>query len=678
MAKKRLKELEGQGGRTEKATDGLTASFQRLIGPIAAVVSVSAGLTKLVDSARQFSVLNAGLKTATGSMEGASEAFEVLEDFAASTPYALEQSVDAFTKLVNLGLDPSERAMRSYGNTSAAMGKDMTQMIEAVADASTFEFERLKEFGVKSKQQGDNVSFAFRGVTTTVKKEASEIEGYLINLGESNFATAMSDRMETFDGLLSNLGDSWDQLFRNINNQGVGSAMSDAVRLGISALEELNAMIKSGELEAYFKVVKSKFSEFGEDFEEMLVIVNDFYSDFTLDVSGKARLLGEDLANAFKNLPENVRAMIQIMVTELAVFIDKTAAYGKEILENLTFWKDETFDLDAELERLDSIRMSSIETILLEREAAVTSSDAQIQKVKELRTEYDELIEKKRLANEGVDRLEKFSQEAPEVLPDGESGLTDKEEKQSGKYEKELERLDDFLATKEEKLLAAYEQNQLSLGELEEAGVINEIEQYGYLLSLEEKFQADKQKTQMDGLLAEQRIWSSGWKGKASIVQGTLGAIQGYLASGNKKQVEESKRLGKVLIKASAAIGYAKAYELGWPLGPLHALEVTAMAATQLNNLESVSYGGGGLSASGASYDGSSTTFSPSTPSYSNPRENEPNPGGVHIIFNNTQFIGGDDERVKDMVKTAVQELNGEGTVLIDEGSYNAELLKQS
>jgi hypothetical protein len=38
------------------------------------------------------------------------------------------------------------------------MGKDMMQMIEAVADASTGEFERLKEFGIKASKQGDQVA----------------------------------------------------------------------------------------------------------------------------------------------------------------------------------------------------------------------------------------------------------------------------------------------------------------------------------------------------------------------------------------------------------------------------------------------------------------------------------------------------------------------------------------
>ena len=41
--------------------------------------------------------------------------------------------------------------IKSYGDTSAALGKDLSQMIEAVADAATGEFERLKSLASKPK-----------------------------------------------------------------------------------------------------------------------------------------------------------------------------------------------------------------------------------------------------------------------------------------------------------------------------------------------------------------------------------------------------------------------------------------------------------------------------------------------------------------------------------------------
>lgn len=161
-----------------------------------------------VNTAGSFEDLQASIKTMTGSTEAAQEAFNNLLDFTASTPFQLEEVMGAFIKLKALGLDPSMESLTSYGNTASAMGKSLDQFIEAVADASTFEFERLKEFGIKARQQGNRVAFTFRGTTTVVKKNATEIEAYLKRIGDVDFAGAMADRMETFNGVRSNFMDT--------------------------------------------------------------------------------------------------------------------------------------------------------------------------------------------------------------------------------------------------------------------------------------------------------------------------------------------------------------------------------------------------------------------------------------------------------------------------------------
>ena len=201
---------------------------------------------QMVDITRQTDILNAQLRTATGSVGAAAVAFEQLERFAAQTPFALEQSIEAFVKLTNLGLTPSERAMRSYGDTASAMGKDLDQMIEAVADAATAEFERLKEFGIRAKNEGDTIAFTFRGITTRVANEAAAIEEFLIGLGETEFAGAMAERTDTLDGAISNLGDSWDGLFRQISGQGLGELIEGQVRAAISALDGLTSRLAAG------------------------------------------------------------------------------------------------------------------------------------------------------------------------------------------------------------------------------------------------------------------------------------------------------------------------------------------------------------------------------------------------------------------------------------------------
>ncbi|NVE91539.1 EF-hand domain-containing protein [Vreelandella titanicae] len=164
--------------------------------------------------------LQASLKTVTGSIQNASAAWDTLLGFAADTPFTLDQSVQGFIRMQSLGLNPTLEALRSYGNTSAAMGKDMMQMVEAVADATTGEFERLKEFGIRASKEGEQISFTFQGVTTTVANSAAAISQYLQNIGENQFAGAMADQMDTLSGKASNLEDTIYQFYLAIGDAG--------------------------------------------------------------------------------------------------------------------------------------------------------------------------------------------------------------------------------------------------------------------------------------------------------------------------------------------------------------------------------------------------------------------------------------------------------------------------
>lgn len=185
--------------------------------------------------------LEGALKTITGSTEAANAKFKELQKFGASTPFTFEQSARAFIKLKNLGLDPSERSLRSYGNTATAMGKSMMDMIEAVADASTGEFERLKEFGIKSKSQGDQVEFTFQNVKTKVKKNAKEIEKYLRGIGETKFAKAMADQMNSLPGMVSNAQDSIETFYYAVGKAGVNNALIEILRDFSMALSGIDA-----------------------------------------------------------------------------------------------------------------------------------------------------------------------------------------------------------------------------------------------------------------------------------------------------------------------------------------------------------------------------------------------------------------------------------------------------
>lgn len=206
--------------RVSKEADKLSKSafeFGRSAGAFGLAMAAPLGLA--VNAAAEYESMNVALKTAfQGNQKAADDAMKTINTFAAKTPYELEEVMGSFIKLKNLGMDPSMEALEAYGNTASSMGKSLNDMIEAVADASTGEFERLKEFGIRANSQGDKVSFTFQGVTTTVGKNSKEIEAYLKNIGKTKFAGGMEAQSKTLKGQLSTLKDNVKQFGVAVGN----------------------------------------------------------------------------------------------------------------------------------------------------------------------------------------------------------------------------------------------------------------------------------------------------------------------------------------------------------------------------------------------------------------------------------------------------------------------------
>ena len=307
----------------EKTTAGLKGIAQAAVGVTAALVSLDTAtqvFKALVATQRNFDKLNSSLITVTGSADNAAKAFNVLQQFAKETPYGLDQAVEGFTKLVALGLNPSKEALISYGNTASAMGKDLNQMIEAVADAATGEFERLKEFGIKASQQGDKVSFTFQGVTTTVKKNSEEIQKYLLNIGNTNFAGAMEVRSKTLDGAISSLEDTLKGLFLSVAQSGFGDFLADQARTAEDAVQDLTDVIASGSLvdgitdwvdltNDSFKFISDGLNSLAFDFRDSGDDMKNTGEDVTTSIADGFRSWLPTVQEEFKNIYAEFAAM---------------------------------------------------------------------------------------------------------------------------------------------------------------------------------------------------------------------------------------------------------------------------------------------------------------------------------------------------------------------------------
>jgi len=223
------------------ALGGAVTSIQGKLFALAGIGGAGILINKLIDTNREFQTLKSSLVTVTGSTAAASKEFAKIEKFATTTPYDLQQVTEAFIKMKALGLDASEAALRSYGNTASAMGKSLNQMVEAVADAATGEFERLKEFGIKASKEGDSVTFTFQGITTTIKNSSAEITKYLQDIGNNKFGDAMSAQMKNLDPAFSNFNAAIDQLYVKVGEAGLNEALAEAVNNTTAWINALDA-----------------------------------------------------------------------------------------------------------------------------------------------------------------------------------------------------------------------------------------------------------------------------------------------------------------------------------------------------------------------------------------------------------------------------------------------------
>lgn len=504
IAALRLDKVTGASRRTQNATAGLSKAFAGATVVTAAFAAAVKALSVVADVSKRFQDMEARLVTATGSMEGATIAMEAIKDLAVETPYDIEQVTNSFIRLANLGLSPSERALRSYGNTASATGKNLNQLVEAVADAATFEFERLKEFGIKANQMGDRVSFTFRGVTTTVEKSSKAVTDYLTALGENQFAGEMERRMETLGGAVSNMQDQFMIAVNNIGKAGLADLMEDGFRRATDALELFNNSIESGEMGARLELEASRWQFLADEATSAMDYMTKLWEEVPQEWKEASGDALQFIIDMWTYLPENIAYVHKRILVEFDYLVKAIQRYTSNIGER---WENtfdhivarskvyavaiasaidpfsDGFDMEGALARVDKFfegeakrlavnyddlnaeRDKALEGIKLERAVAIDSYEKQSAAVKRLREEYIRNNEERRKT--AGDRLAQFGQ-------DESSGPTladqRKAEREAKIREREFENLQEYLRTEEEALLHSYNKRMQIILENTQAG----------------------------------------------------------------------------------------------------------------------------------------------------------------------------------------------------------------
>jgi hypothetical protein len=249
---KRASLAEGQVDKLAGRMRGLQNAA--MIGGAAILGLGAAFVGTALKTAMAFEDMETVLITTEGSSEKAKKAMDWVSDFAARTPFELAKVTQAFIRMRAYGLDPTNGSLATLGDASAAMGKDVMQAVEMMADAVTGEFERLKEFGIKGNKKGGIASFEFtdkKGIQRTRKVLANDrkaIEKAITDIFSEKYDGAMVRLSGTMGGILSNLKDTWARFLQQVMASGAFEAIKQDL-LGI--LETLNQMSADGRMKAF-------------------------------------------------------------------------------------------------------------------------------------------------------------------------------------------------------------------------------------------------------------------------------------------------------------------------------------------------------------------------------------------------------------------------------------------
>ena len=293
-----------------------------IVGSAGALVGVS-------KIGADFEALGARMETAfQGNKKKAAEYFKWANEFANKTPFGNEEVIDAVVRLKSYGYEDPRRLMTILGDMAGAYGKTLEQSVEAYADASRGEFERLKEFGI---QKAEVIKFAKKEMGKEIKMSGEKVKDMdtfmkaLEGLIKSRSKDGMKHLANTLSGMLST---TKGLLKYNIAKL-VGVTDEGNVRAGSlidrikQKFEKFNTYMESEEGK---KAMNKWIETFDNALPQVIEIVNSIKEKFK-EIAGENFM--EKLNTSIKNFdPENLNKALDSIKERMDLMTERAMRIG--------------------------------------------------------------------------------------------------------------------------------------------------------------------------------------------------------------------------------------------------------------------------------------------------------------------------------------------------------------
>lgn len=221
-------------------------NLKSTIGSVAPALIGFAGLAGIgmlvkstITASALFERLKARLVGMKGSMEAANKTFGIFNEIAATTPFALNEVVEAGIQLEAFGLD-SENVLKSITDLAAFMGTGVVEAANAMGRAfagGQGAADVLRERGIL------NLIGVIQGSSIPLEEFREKLLGALVD--PELAIVGSTDRIsKTFEGMVSNLGDNLTVLSADIGDIFM-PVVKDMISSVSSIVKEIDNFIRS-------------------------------------------------------------------------------------------------------------------------------------------------------------------------------------------------------------------------------------------------------------------------------------------------------------------------------------------------------------------------------------------------------------------------------------------------
>ena len=272
---KDFRKLDGQVKKTSDSkdrmrvnTEGLERGLGQLRNKILLVTFAFAGIgTAIANTVRtsaRFEALETRLVALKGSVEEGRKAFEFFNNVAKTTPFQLENVVEAGAQLEAFGADSTE-TLKAVSDLAAFMGTDIVDAANAFGRAfagGAGAADVLRERGVLTQVK---LKTGFEDLSKLTLPEFREALVNTLTDPDGNIAGATDLLSQTFSGLVSNFQDSLSQLSDSIGDLLAPSIKSiiKTLKDGVDDITEAFKRLNETQLETTIRQLKEAGLETG-------------------------------------------------------------------------------------------------------------------------------------------------------------------------------------------------------------------------------------------------------------------------------------------------------------------------------------------------------------------------------------------------------------------------------